>query len=111
MVRDLNIPVEIQAAPTIRDKNGLALSSRNAYLTDDQYKIAIQMNKILKDIADGHQDEIWGAQALKEVGFDSVDYCAVKDAQTFNDPIDERPHRVLAAATIGRTRLIDNMTA
>lgn len=109
MVEDLNIPVEVRAAKTIRDQNGLALSSRNAYLTDDQYKIAIQMNQILKEIADGRQDEVWGAKALKEAGFDSVDYCAVRDATTLGDSFDGQPKRVLAAATLGRTRLIDNM--
>lgn len=116
MVRDLALPVEIVGAPTLREADGLALSSRNAYLSPDERKIAGRLNVILKDaIARARQGDIGGAQAwatasLQEAGFDAVDYVAIRDAQTLAPvAVLERPARILAAARIGKTRLIDNM--
>ena len=116
MVRDLALPVEIIGAPTLREADGLAMSSRNAYLSASQRKIAGQLNVILKDAGTrGRQGDIrgaetWAIQALKDAGFESIDYVAIRDAETLA-PISalERPARILAAARIGRTRLIDNM--
>jgi pantoate--beta-alanine ligase len=116
MVRDLALPVEIIGAPTLREADGLALSSRNAYLSAQERKVAGQLNLVLKQaIARAYQGDIGAAeneamQALKDAGFDSVDYVAIRDTQTLA-PITSlaRPARILAAAKIGKTRLIDNM--
>src|ERR1700761_6325021 len=116
MVRDLALPVEIIAGPTLREADGLAMSSRNAYLSAPERKTAGRLNVILKaagalarqgDIGDA---ESGAAQALKDAGFDTVDYVAIRDAQSLA-PITtlQRPARILAAAKIGKTRLIDNM--
>lgn len=117
MVRDLDIPVDIIGVETMRDENGLALSSRNTYLSPDQYNIAIQLNKILKSMA----DDIRGGAAIEAVeeaarqkllaaGFDKIDYMTVRNAQTLQQPVKEDTDlRLLAAAFIGKTRLIDNI--
>jgi pantoate--beta-alanine ligase len=118
MVRDLEIPVAIEGAATVRDESGLALSSRNAYLTPDQLTIARQLNRVLfamadRIAADPHRcrSEIeWGLETLREAGFDRIDYLAVCDAASLKPlEIADRPARILAAAFIGRTRLIDNV--
>ena len=116
-VRDLNIPVEIVGIPTRRDENGLALSSRNAYLNADQYKIATTLNKILKEAANKAQTakeydaiEEDAATALLNAGFEKVDYVAVRDAQTLLKPDGStKSLRILAAAYLGKARLIDNI--
>jgi pantoate--beta-alanine ligase len=116
MVRDLALPVEIIGIPTLREADGLALSSRNAYLGPEERTIAGRLNIILKDaVVRAHQGnlraaEAWALNALQDAGFDSVDYVAIRDAQTLA-PITtlDRPARILAAARVGRTRLIDNM--
>jgi len=117
MVRDLNIPVDIVGIPTVRDKNGLALSSRNAYLTPEQYDVAIQLNKILQTLAakakkggDFSAMEEEAKAALLKAGFASVDYICVRDAQTLEKPQKGgQSLRALAAATLGKARLIDNI--
>ncbi len=106
MVTDLDIPVEVRGVPTVRDDNGLALSSRNAYLSDDDYKIAIQLNQILKDMADNKIDEQSAHQKLLDAGFDKVDYCTARNEETFEV---KNPNRVLAAVWLNGTRLIDNI--
>ncbi|HEX4027312.1 MAG TPA: pantoate--beta-alanine ligase [Rhizomicrobium sp.] len=116
MARDLGLPVEIIGAPTLRETDGLALSSRNAYLSPAERKIAGRLNLILKDaIVRARQGDLpgaeaWAVNALKEAGFDSIDYVAIRDAQTLAPVTSlDRPARILAAAKVGRTRLIDNM--
>jgi len=116
MVRDLGLPVEIIGAPTSREADGLALSSRNAYLNKDERQVAGRLNQVLKDaIVRARQGDIpgsesWAMAALKDAGFDSVDYVAIRDAQTLASIATlQRPARILAAARIGKTRLIDNM--
>jgi pantoate--beta-alanine ligase len=116
MVRDLDIPVEIVGSPTERDGHGLALSSRNAYLSPAELDTARTLNGILAEAgvraADGvAAAEAWASEALIAAGFDSVDYVAIRtayDLSPFERAIDA-PARILAAANIGRTRLIDNM--
>jgi pantoate--beta-alanine ligase len=116
MVRDLGLPVEIIGAPTLREADGLALSSRNAYLGPQERKIAGRLNVILRDaILRAHQGDLRAAEAgavkaLGDAGFDPVDYVAIRDAETLA-PVAalERPARILAAAKVGKTRLIDNM--
>jgi pantoate--beta-alanine ligase len=117
MTTDLRLPIEIAGAAILRESDGLAMSSRNAYLKPDERRIAGRMNLILKDVATRlkHGDPVataeqFGSAALLEAGFDSVDYVAVRDAETLAAISDlSRPARVLAAAKIGDTRLIDNM--
>jgi pantoate--beta-alanine ligase len=116
LARDLGLPTTILAAPIVREADGLALSSRNAYLNSEERRIAARLNAVLKKVVaearggDLRRAEAAGAAALKQAGFDSVDYVAIRDAETLAR-IDSlaRPARVLAAAKIGRTRLIDNM--
>jgi pantoate--beta-alanine ligase len=117
LAKDLGLPTEILGAPIARAADGLALSSRNAYLSAAERAVAGNLNKVLKDVAarareggDLRDCEAMGATELKTVGFDSVDYVAIRDAETLAVPQDlTRPVRILAAAKIGRTRLIDNM--
>ena len=117
MVTDLSLPIEIAGAPILREPDGLAMSSRNAYLGPEDRRIAGRMNVILKDVTArlrrGDTVEVaeqFGRSALLEAGFHSVDYVAVRDAETLAPVPDlSKPTRVLAAAKIGATRLIDNM--
>ena len=114
---DLGLPIEILGGPIIREADGLAMSSRNAYLTPEQRKIAGRLNIVLRDAITRlkHGDPVavaeqFGRSDLLEAGFDSVDYVAIRDAATLEtiESLD-RPARILAAAKIGGTRLIDNM--
>jgi pantoate--beta-alanine ligase len=117
MVTDLWIPVRIEGVPTVREPDGLALSSRNAYLTPEQRRIAPALYHTLVAVASGvasGTDAVeraeWGEAELLREGFDAVDYVAVRDAETltaWQEPT--RPGRVLAAARLGNTRLIDNV--
>jgi pantoate--beta-alanine ligase len=117
MARDLDLGVEILPVKTVRDEHGLALSSRNAYLTDDERQVARQLNKILADTATALRSGTQGPEAcadaarkLVEIGFNSVDYVAFADPDTLA-PLEkfEGRGRLLAAARIGKTRLIDNI--
>ncbi|PCJ95862.1 MAG: pantoate--beta-alanine ligase [Zetaproteobacteria bacterium] len=97
MVTKENLPIEIIGAPIIRDKDGLALSSRNTYLSESELLVARQLNKILT-IASQSQDIETAKASLLSAGFDKIDY------------VEMRWNRVLAAAWIGKTRLIDNIS-
>ena len=117
LVRDLELGIEIVSVPTVREEDGLAISSRNAYLSEEERPIAPALARSLRAVAErtksGHpiaESEAEGAAALLIAGFDSVDYLAIRDAETLA-PIRDlaRPARVLAAAKLGTTRLIDNM--
>jgi pantoate--beta-alanine ligase len=117
MVRDLDIPVEIRGVPIVREAGGLALSSRNEYLSTEQRFVAQNLNRVVQQVAeavaggaDPRAAEAEGVAALAAAGFDSVDYVAVCDAETLETlpPGATRPGRVLAAARVGQTRLIDN---
>lgn len=117
LVVDLNIPVEIIGVPTVRDADGLALSSRNAYLSADERERATALPRALQagaeSIRSGENvaDSLEVARAaLGDSGFSKVDYLALVDAESL-EPLD-RPQgvmRLIAAATIGTTRLIDNL--
>jgi len=117
LTADLNIPVEIVAVPTVREEDGLALSSRNAYLDEDERRAAPALYQTIRAAAekvaageDPAGAEAWGRDALEKAGFDPVDYVAVRDAETLLDSrFPGRPARVLAAARLGRARLIDNV--
>jgi pantoate--beta-alanine ligase len=117
MTIDLNIPVEIAAVPTVREQDGLALSSRNAYLSKDERSRASALPEALerarKTILEGapvrHALEI-ARKSLVQAGFSGIDYVALVDASTL-EPLDEPrgEMRLIAAAIIGTTRLIDNL--
>ena len=117
LVRDLGLAVEIVGVPTLREADGLAMSSRNAYLNADERKIAGALNVILKAaVASARTDgdlrraEAMAIEALWAAGFSHVDYVAIRDAESLDHITGlERPARILAAAKIGKTRLIDNM--
>lgn len=117
LVRDLSLPVEIVGCPTLREADGLAMSSRNAYLLPEERKIAGRLNFVLRNMAGRARAgaaiaevEQTGRVALLEAGFASVDYFAVRDAENLAKiEALTRPGRVLAAARIGTTRLIDNV--
>ncbi|HWA01192.1 MAG TPA: pantoate--beta-alanine ligase [Caulobacterales bacterium] len=117
LVRDLDIPVEIVGCPTVREPDGLAMSSRNAYLSPRERSVAAKLNVILRDCIEALKHgvdivavERAGALQLHEAGFECIDYVAVRDADTL-EPVEalDRPVRILAAAWLGKTRLIDNM--
>jgi pantoate--beta-alanine ligase len=119
LVADLDLPVEILGGPIVRAESGLALSSRNAYLSDIERGVAERLNVILaaavRALRNGvpiESAEATGAAALKATGFDRVDYFEVRDPDTLArlETIKVTvPARILAAAVIGKTRLIDNM--
>lgn len=117
LAADLNIPSEIVGIPTVRDENGLALSSRNAYLTPAQYQVAIRLNKVLFAMAaklregGGLQAALYGGHVeFAKAGFDSVDYLEIRDAHTLRQVGPETQElRILAAVRIGKARLIDNI--
>jgi pantoate--beta-alanine ligase len=117
MTADLGLPIRILGGAIVREADGLAMSSRNAYLKPDQRKAAGRLNLILKDAimrlrngAPIRDAEAQARAALLEAGFGPVDYVAVRDAETLYVISDiARPARILAAAKIGGTRLIDNM--
>jgi pantoate--beta-alanine ligase len=119
MAIDLDLPVRILGAPTVRAEDGLALSSRNAYLTPEQRLVAGVLNRVIRALAEAaaageplEPAEQAAAEVLIEAGFDKVDYIAVRHAETLaplRPSVGDAPARVLAAAWLGQTRLIDNM--
>lgn len=115
MAADLDMALDVIGVPTQRDDDGLALSSRNAYLLPEDRAKAVALPRALglagRTIEEGGDPDAALAQAretLAAVGF-SVDYVALVDAETLGDPAPGRPLRLLAAARIGGTRLIDNI--
>ena len=117
MTRDLEWPVEIIGVPTQRDADGLALSSRNLYLSDEERVAARMLPRALGEAAQAMRDgkavaEALGAarEKLAAAGFAPIDYVELRDAGTLA-PLAalDRPARLLAAARLGRTRLIDNL--
>jgi pantoate--beta-alanine ligase len=117
MVADLFLPVRIEGAPTVREPDGLALSSRNAYLSAEERRVAPALNAVLRRVAERATSPEAAASAVESAvadllaaGFSKVNYLTVRDAATLaawaGPP---RPARVLAAVWLGRTRLIDNV--
>jgi pantoate--beta-alanine ligase len=149
MVRDLNMPLTIVGVETEREADGLALSSRNLYLSAEERQIAPALNRVLRAVAAKAQAVVAGISAggtkrapratplfndpmspaqehelpeiaaicasasaeLQAAGFAQVDYVAVREADTLKviSQVGEKPLRVLAAAWLGKTRLIDNV--
>jgi pantoate--beta-alanine ligase len=116
MVRDLNIPVAIVAVPTIREADGLAMSSRNRYLSPAQRKMASALPQVMHDTVTELRAGLVASPILAnakgrlhKAGFDSVDYLELCDEATLQPiPIARAPSRLFVAAYMGATRLIDN---
>lgn len=110
MVRDLALPVEVVGGPLVRDDDGVALSSRNAYLSADNRVRARSLNRALRAM----QEPGTVAERLERgrgiLDVDRLDYLEIRDAETLElvDDLD-RPARAFVAAFVGGTRLIDNM--
>jgi pantoate--beta-alanine ligase len=117
MVADLCVPIEIIGAPTVREKDGLAMSSRNQYLTADERKIAPELyaalTRAVKRISAGERNlgaiESAELEAIRRAGF-RPDYFTVRDARSLTAPNGNSKHLVvLVAARLGKARLIDNL--
>jgi pantoate--beta-alanine ligase len=117
LVRDLGIPVEIISGQTVREADGLAMSSRNAYLSAAERLAAPTLYAALCEAQDAIENGAIAATAiaaaqnrLTAAGFGPIDYISLRDAHSFA-PLEkaDRPARLLAAAWLGQTRLIDNI--
>lgn len=118
LVTDLDLDIKIIGVPTVREGDGLALSSRNRYLSAEERKKAVKLNQVLRHSAfvlktEGRPvDETMekACRLLLDAGFTSVDYVELRHAENLQ-PLGEykAPARILAAATLGTTRLIDNV--
>ena len=116
MVRQLALPIELVAAETVRDPSGLALSSRNGYLSDSQLVEAAQLQAALRTLVvgvksgrtDWHSLEREARELLAARGW-QPDYVAIRRQSDLRDPSSGEPLVALAAARLGRTRLIDNL--
>lgn len=117
MTQDLQLGVEILGVPTVRDEDGLALSSRNAYLSAEERGKAAELPRALNEAAErisagNSVTEVLATTKarLEAVGFSPIDYVALVNAMTL-EPLEQAggPMRLIAAAKIGRTRLIDNI--
>ena len=117
MARDLDLPLRVIGVPTVREKDGLAMSSRNAYLSPDERKTAPLLHRVLKETAAAIKSGTLpnaaigqGRGRIAQAGF-KLDYLEARHAETLS-PIDsakDGPIRLLVAARIGTTRLIDNI--
>jgi pantoate--beta-alanine ligase len=117
MTKDLGLPIRIITAPTVREKDGLAMSSRNAYLTDEERAVAPRLYTLLSSIGSelqaGKRDfealVSRGIAELAAAGF-RVDYLAIRRAENLGEPNRDCDELVvLAAVFLGRARLIDNV--
>jgi len=118
MVRDLDVPVRLVFADTVRERDGLAMSSRNAYLSGEERKLAPALHRALRGgveaVTHGIHDvagvEHLMRKLMEETPEIDVDYLALVDPLTFEAPADfKRPLLVAGAVRLGRTRLIDNI--
>lgn len=117
LARDLDIPVRIAAVPTVREADGLALSSRNVYLSSEERRVAPNFARVLRNIAAALAQDptavareiAHGSAALQQAGF-AVEYLEVRGAHTLAVTSEATANsRVFAAVRLGKTRLIDNM--
>jgi pantoate--beta-alanine ligase len=117
MVRDLNIPVEITGVDTVREPSGLAMSSRNGYLTDDEKKVAPKLYRSLCVARDailaGNQTytdiEQQALQFLQQAGFQTDYFSVCRSSDLKKAAAEDVDLVLLAAAKLGKTRLIDNI--
>ncbi|CAM4497903.1 pantoate--beta-alanine ligase [Nocardia ninae] len=117
VIRDLGLPIEVRSVPTVREPDGLALSSRNAYLSTAERRTAASLFRILTELTEklraepGSVAEMLGEgrRALIEAGMDRVEYLELVDGETL-DPVRgvTKSNRLVAAVWLGSTRLIDN---
>ena len=117
MARDLDLSVKVIGSRTVRERDGLAMSSRNVYLSPDQRRVAPELHRAMKESAkrlragdDAEATMNAGATSIKAAGFD-LDYFELRDAETLAKvtAIKDGPLRILVAARLGTTRLIDNI--
>jgi pantoate--beta-alanine ligase len=117
MARDLDLPLKVVGASTVREADGLAMSSRNVYLTPDERAVAPTLHRVLtlcaKKIAEGRSLATIlaeGRETIERAGF-TLDYLEARHAGTLMPvrSIKDGPLRLLVAAKIGNTRLIDNV--
>lgn len=119
MVRDLDLGVDVVGVPTVRDEQGLALSSRNSYLSREERARAPHLYQVLQQVVDRAREEDQALQhlegfareSLESFGF-RVEYVSILDEETLEPPKTDRAEcrlRVFAAARLGETRLIDNL--
>jgi pantoate--beta-alanine ligase len=115
LAADLDLPVEIAGGPTMREADGLAMSSRNIYLSPEERSIAPLLHRVLNEAASAiaagekaHDILVYGRQRLEQGGF-MIDYLEWRDGVTLGEATRARASRLLVAARIGRTRLIDNL--
>jgi pantoate--beta-alanine ligase len=117
MALDLQLGIEVLGVPTVRDEDGLALSSRNAYLSPEERSNAVELPRALNEAAEAISSGVLVSEALAaakarltRAGFSRIDYVALVNALTL-EPLEQAggPMRLIAAALIGRTRLIDNI--
>ena len=119
LVKDLAFDTEIVILPIVREDSGLAISSRNLYLTPDEQKSATVLHKALKQAKQAFKDGERNASRITDLIRQTVeseprarlDYVTIADAETLDklDRVDERPTLIALAAYVGKTRLIDNM--
>ena len=118
MVRDLNFPVEIVVSPTVREPDGLAISSRNSYLDAPSRRRALGLSGALRAVARAYESGEHERSALEDVarahlsdqGIDHVDYVAIADPRTLEPVAQASAGTIVAiAARVGQTRLIDNV--
>ena len=117
MVKDMGVPIVIYGAPTLRETDGLAMSSRNIYLNENQRQIAGKLNLLLKKFCqDIVNTEVYDKSikgTINEIlaaGFDEIDYLDVRTADTFSsETTTTTPRRALVVARLGGVRLLDNM--
>jgi pantoate--beta-alanine ligase len=118
MVYDLNMPIEIQICPIVRESDGLALSSRNIYLSGDERLAATSLNKALKAVGELYSQGERNPNKLRETAVSIVnreqlarlDYVSLADAQTLDELIEptDEPMLLSLAAQVGKPRLLDN---
>lgn len=116
MVKDLNIPVEIIPCPIVREESGLALSSRNKYLSEEDKIEALALSKILNNIKNCYKKGITDVEALKETAYQflndhhDLEYLEFMNEENLDEMITADDHtRVFIACKVGGVRLIDNI--
>jgi len=118
MVRDLNVETEVVGLPIIREESGLATSSRNAYLSDEEREKAVSLSRSLREIKKGFDDGerdtqtlvMRGREILSRACIGDIDYLEIRDGETLEDKKSASPGDVAALAVrIGKARLIDNI--
>ena len=117
MARDLDLGVKVIGSRTVRERDGLAMSSRNVYLSDDERRVARELYRAMKESAgrlrdgeDANTAMMAGAEMIKTAGF-ALDYFELRHAESLAPvtSVADGPMRILVAARLGKTRLIDNM--